>query len=165
MLKRLLIPLLLCATAFSQAKPATQAAASSKEVPSAALLQKIIAAWNTGDPANAAPFYDKTPTNVYFDIAPLQYKGWDEYQAGVKELFAAFESMKFSLHDDARIHNAGNTAWGTVTWTAQGKMKNGNGVNLDGRWTCIWEKKGKNWLIVHEHFSAPFTPPSESRQP
>jgi ketosteroid isomerase-like protein len=32
-------------------------------------------------------------------------------------------------------------------------------TNLDRRWTTVWEKKGPNWLIVHEHFSAPTEPP------
>lgn len=160
MCKNLLLGLLFCAAAFGQPKPGTKSAGA----PSPALLSKIIAAWNTGDPANAAPYYDKTPADIYFDLAPLEYKGWDEYAAGVKQMFTAFESMNFRLHDDARIRNAGNTAWGTVTWSAQGKMKNGNGISMEGRWTCIWEKKASRWLIVHEHFSVPWSPPTERRQ-
>lgn len=158
MYKIIIFVFLLRASGFSQSKPAANA-----EVPSKALMSKILAAWNTGDPAKAAPFYDKTPTNVYFDFAPLQYKGWNEYDAGVKQAMATFQSLKFTLHDDAKVHRAGNTAWGTATWSGQGKLKNGNGVSLEGRWTCIWEKKGANWLIVHEHFSVPWAPESESR--
>ncbi len=158
MYRSLLISLLLCASAFAQSTPAKSTGA-----PTAVLMQKVIAAWNTGDPANAAAFYDKTPTNVYFDIAPLQYHGWKEYAEGVKQMFATFESMKFTLHNDAKVHRAGNTAWGTATWSADGKLKTGNGVSLEGRWTVIWEKKGSQWLVVHEHFSAPWQPEPESR--
>jgi ketosteroid isomerase-like protein len=159
MYKNTIVILLLCASGFAQSKPATKVTG----VPSKALMTKILAAWNTGDPANAAPFYDKTPTNVYFDFAPLQYKGWDEYESGVKQALATFQSLKFDLHDDARVHRDGDAAWGTATWSAQGKLRNGNGVSLEGRWTCIWKKKGPNWLVVHEHFSVPWAPESESR--
>jgi len=81
----------------------------------------------------------------------------------VKQALAMFQSLKFTLHDDAKVHRAGNLAWGTATWSGQGKLKNGNGVGLEGRWTVIWEKKSGNWLVVHEHFSVPWTPEAESR--
>jgi ketosteroid isomerase-like protein len=159
MFKSILAVVLLFASASAQPKPATKGA----DAPSPVLMTKIIAAWNTGDPANAAPYYDKSPDNVYFDFAPLQYKGWDEYDAGVKRALATFQSLKFTVHDDARVHRAGNTAWGTATWSAQGKLKNGNGVSLEGRWTIIWQRKATHWLVVHEHFSVPWTPEPESR--
>jgi ketosteroid isomerase-like protein len=28
-------------------------------------------------------------------------------------------------------------------------------MEVDGRHTAIWEKRGAKWLIVHEHVSAP----------
>jgi ketosteroid isomerase-like protein len=34
-------------------------------------------------------------------------------------------------------------------------MKNGSKSEGDFRWTVIWETNGKEWLIVHEHISAP----------
>ena len=37
--------------------------------------------------------------------------------------------------------------------------KEGMNEPLDGRWTVVWEKRGKDWLIVHDHFSAPLPPP------
>jgi len=30
---------------------------------------------------------------------------------------------------------------------------------MDARWTTVWEKRGNNWLIVHDHFSAPLPEP------
>ena len=160
MYRNTIFALLLCASGFSQSKPASKA----PEVPNRALMFNIIAAWNTGDPAKAAPFYDQSPENVYFDITPLQYRGWKEYDEGVRKVFSDFQTFSLNLHDDARVHKAGNTAWGTATWSAQGKLKNGNGVSLEGRWTCIWEKKGGKWLIVHDTFSVPWAPPSERRE-
>jgi ketosteroid isomerase-like protein len=153
------ISILLLLTTFASAqnsKPASSA-------PSPALMSTILAAWSTGDPAKAAPYYDKASTDVFYDFAPLQYKGWVAYEAGVKQALGTFEYLKLSLHNDAQVHRAGNTAWGTATWTGDGKLKTGNRVGLEGRWTVIWEKRGNKWLIVHEHFSVPWAPESESR--
>jgi ketosteroid isomerase-like protein len=159
MYKIVIFAFFLCANGFSQSKPAAKPA----EVPSPALMSNILAAWNTGDPTKAAPFYDKSANNVYFDIAPLKYRGWAEYDTGVRQILSTFQNFTFTLHDDVRIHRSGNTAWGTATWSGQGKLKNGNGVSLEGRWSCIWEKKGAHWLIVHEHHSVPWAPEAESR--
>jgi ketosteroid isomerase-like protein len=159
MYRSIVVGILLCASAFAQAKTATKTA----NVPSPALMSRILAAWSSGNPANAAPFYDKSPADVFYDFAPLQYKGWTDYEAGVKQALGTFEYLKLTLHDDARVHRSGNIAWGTATWSGEGKLKNGNKLVLEGRWTLVWEKKGANWLVVHEHFSVPWTPEPESR--
>src|SRR5437660_11305136 len=57
-------------------------AASSQAVPDKALMQKIWDAWATMNPDNAAQFYDKQPNDVFFDIAPVRYEGWDSYSKG-----------------------------------------------------------------------------------
>jgi len=159
-MRKLFVVLLVLASvlASAQAKPG--------DAPSKQLMAANLAAWSTGGPEAAAPFYDKSPENVYFDIAPVQYKGWTEYQAGVKEVLAGFETFKLTLRadDEPRIHTAGNWAWGTATFTADGKLKNGNAVDLTGRWTVIWQKKAGKWLIVHEHVSAPWGGPEPEKR-
>jgi ketosteroid isomerase-like protein len=37
--------------------------------------------------------------------------------------------------------------------------KDGSKEAMDGRWTLVWEKRGDDWLVVHEHFSVPLGPP------
>jgi len=56
------------------------------------LIDNYWAAWSTLDPAKAAPMYDQSPSAVFFDIAPLKYNGWKEYQEGVKQVFASATS-------------------------------------------------------------------------
>jgi ketosteroid isomerase-like protein len=41
--------------------------------------------------------------------------------------------------------------------------KDGKTENLEGRWTVIWEKRGDNWLVVHEHVSVPLPPMPEKK--
>ena len=122
--------------------------------PDKILMQRIWDAWSTRDPANAAQFYDKGQ-HVFFDIAPLKYNSWDEYQEGVKKVLADYTDAKFTLNDDAQITPAGEYYWGTAT--VKDDLTNKSGKHEMGtlRWTVIWHKQGGNWLIVHEHVSAP----------
>ncbi len=126
------------------------------------LMEKQIAAWETLDPANPAPFYAKDANNVFFDIAPLKYTGWSEYAEGVKKVVAPFSSAKFKLGDDVQVHPHGNLAWATATLHGDFMTKDGPTQSMDGRWTEVWEKRGGNWLIVHEHVSVPLPAPADT---
>ena len=153
MLRKLtVLVLLLTVSGLAQSKKNTT------DVPSATLMQKILDAWTSGDFSNAAPFYDKAPDDVFYDITPLAYTGWESYIHGVPAALAGVASVKFTVNEDAKIHRDGRWAWGTATWSLNGKMKDGNALELTGRWTCIWQNKGGKWLIVHEHLSVPWVP-------
>ena len=119
-------------------------------------LQKIMDAWGTLDPANPAKYYDKSPGNVYFDIAPLKYTGWNAYAEGVKKMFADASSAKFTVANDVAVHpHGGDLVWTTATMHGVINMKAGGKQEADFRWTVLFVKKGGQWLIVHEHVSAP----------
>ena len=128
------------------------------------VLTKALAGWMTLDPANAAPYYAKDASLAYFDLAPLKYTGWDAYAAGVKEIFADLTSVKFTLNDDLLIHRSGNTAWATTTMGTEMIMKGGATESTTSRWTAVLERRGKNWLIVHDHVSVPMAVPDSSPQ-
>ena len=122
------------------------------------LVADYYKAWNTLDLQNPAKYYAKEPGLIFFDIAPLQYKGWNEYQAGVKKLLDGFTSFKLIPNDDLVVTRKGKVAWMTLTFRISGKQKTGPAMELDCRHTAIWEKRKGNWLIVHEHVSAPLPP-------
>ena len=119
-----------------------------------ALLQDVWNAWCTLDPKNPAKFYDKTPGNVYFDIAPLEYHSWAEYETGVKAVLAGMKSGTAKV-DEVKIHPVGPTTWATAIVHMDIQMKDGTSSKEDWRWTSVWEKRGGDWKIVHEHISAP----------
>src|SRR5437016_6219959 len=77
-------------------------------------LQKIWDGWSTLDPANVSQYYAKGP-HTFFDIAPLKYSSWDEYQTTVKKVLADYSSAKCTVNDDAELHPAGNYVWGAAT--------------------------------------------------
>lgn len=142
----------LCAGA--QAKKPDAKKAPAGPVPDKAYLQKIWDGWSTLDPANTAKFYASGP-NAYFDIAPLKYNSWDEYEKGVKGVLSGYKSARFTVNDDAAIHPYGDLVWVTATianemTTKAGKVEMGN-----MRWTAVFENQDGKWLIVHEHVSVP----------
>jgi ketosteroid isomerase-like protein len=46
-------------------------------------------------------------------------------------------------------------AWTTVPMHLAEKTKDGKTVEVDLRYTGIWEKRGASWVLVHEHLSTP----------
>ena len=121
----------------------------------AKLIDGYNTAWSTMNPDNAARFYAKDAKLVFYDIAPLKYIGWSDYEKGARAMFSGFESLKLTGKGDLSVTRRGNIAWTTTTFHLSVKPKSGAPMELDGRHTVIWEKRGARWLIVHEHFSAP----------
>jgi len=121
--------------------------------PDHAYLQKIWDGWSTLDSANVAKFYATGP-HVFFDIAPLKYSSWDEYEKGVKVVLSGYKSAKFTVNDDA-FHPHGDLVWATATVSSEMTTKTGKIEMNTFRWTMIFENQDGKWLIVHEHVSEP----------
>lgn len=121
-----------------------------------AYLQKIWDGWATLNPAGQAQFYAKGP-HVFFDIAPVKYDSWDEYQAGVTKVLSGYQSGTCKVNDDAQIHRAGNDVWVTATVATDLVQKSGKHDMATMRWTAVFEKIEGKWLIVHEHVSEPLS--------
>jgi ketosteroid isomerase-like protein len=146
------VVLLLTALGFAQAKKTSTKPASSG--PDKAHLQKIWDGWATLDPSKVAEYY-APGQHTFFDIAPLKYSSWDEYQKGVVNVLADFKTAKFTVNDDAELHPAGQYVWATSTVKEDATMKSGKRDMATFRWTVVFEKQDGKWLIVHEHISEP----------
>ncbi len=125
-----------------------------------ALMQKTLEAWSTMDVDKVAPLYDPAAGHVYYDIAPLKYADWKAYAEGAKKLFADYSAVKITMNPDAKAVQRGNTAYGTATSHVEMTKKDGGKEAFDARWTVIWEKRGDDWTIVHDHFSTPLPEPA-----
>jgi ketosteroid isomerase-like protein len=120
------------------------------------LIDGYCVAWSSGSPDNAAKFYAKDAGLVFYDVAPFSYTGWKEYDAGVRKNFLDnTESLSLTAGKELRVTRHGNIAWTTVPMHVTAKMKDGKTIDSPVRYTGIWEKHGKNWLLVHEHVSVP----------
>jgi len=120
------------------------------------IVDAYYAAWNTGSTVQPSEYYAKDAELVFYDVAPLKYKSWKEYSAGVeKNFFQAATSVKLIPGDDLKVTRRGTITWTTLTFRLTAAMKDGKNLDLVCRHTAIWEKRGGRWLIVHEHVSAP----------
>ena len=139
---------------FAQSKKSPMTKKAAGPAPDKAYLQRIWDGWSTLDPANVAKFYATGP-HVFFDIAPLKYNSWDEYEAGVKKVLADYKAAKFTVNDDAQLHRAGEYVWGTATVKSDMTTKADKRDIGNFRWTMVFHKQEGKWLIVHEHVSVP----------
>jgi ketosteroid isomerase-like protein len=145
--------LALTLSGFAQAKKSPMKK-STGPAPDKALMQTIWNGWSTLDPTNVARYYATGP-HTFFDIAPVKYANWDEYEKGVKGVLAGYKSAKFTVNDDADVHPHGDMVWATATLKEEMTTKAGKVEMGVFRWTVIWENVEGKWLIVHEHVSAP----------
>lgn len=120
------------------------------------LTDDYCAAWSSRNTANVAKYYAKDSGLVFYDLAPFSYHGWSEYEVGVKkEFMEGSSSLVLTAGKDLKVTRRGNIAWTTVPMHLIDKTKEGKTIEMDIRYTGIWEKRGKSWLLVHEHLSAP----------
>jgi len=166
MTRKALVPataaLILATLAFAQNASHNPPAPAIAGPPDRQLMQQIMDAWSTLNPDVVAKFYDQSPEDVFYDDAGgVKFVGWHAYADTMRKVMAEEQSCKWTVNDDAVVHRAGDSAWGTATVHSEYVFKNGSRQVAEERWTLIWAKKGGNWLVVHEHFSAP---PSDSPQ-
>jgi ketosteroid isomerase-like protein len=120
------------------------------------LIDDYCSAWSSGNADAPAKFYAKDNGLVFYDLAPFAYHGWKEYHDGVqKEFFANMASGSLTAGKDLKVWRRGTVAWTTVSMHFSEKTKDGKTSETDVRYTGIWEKRGANWVLVHEHLSAP----------
>ena len=100
-------------------------------------------------------FYAKDVGLTFYDLAPLKFLGWADYADGFSKLAADWRSIEIRLSPDFHATQAGNIAWATYTFDYVIQPKKGEAMKGQARGTDILEKRGEEWLIIHEHVSAP----------
>jgi ketosteroid isomerase-like protein len=120
------------------------------------LIDQYCVAWSSGNPDNAAKFYAKDNDLVFYDLTPFSYSGWKDYDASVRKNFMDnVQSASLTAGKDLKVTRRGTVAWTVVSMHLTAKMKDGRTFDSPVRYTGIWEKHGKSWLLVHEHLSVP----------
>jgi len=139
---------------FTLAQPLTAASKKPAATPDKAYLQRIWDGWSTLNPDNVAKYY-ASGANTFFDIAPLKYGSWDEYDRGAKAVLSNYKSATFTVNDDLAVHSHGDLAWVTATVKFEMTQQSGKVEMGNMRWTAILENQHGNWMTVHEHVSVP----------
>ncbi|MBZ5595684.1 MAG: nuclear transport factor 2 family protein [Acidobacteriia bacterium] len=146
---------LLAILTIAAAQSLAQSKTSNDTAEFKALIQHYWEGWSTLNTDNVASLYSQDPDAVFFDVAPLKYNGWAEYKEGFKKAFATAASASIAANDDLKVTRRGKIAWTSNTFHGTVNQKEGPPMQLTGRQTDIWEKRGGHWIIVHEHISAP----------
>ena len=118
-------------------------------------FEKVLSAWSTMNASKPAMFYAKDAGLAFFDIAPLKYRGWQEYEEGFGKQAEAWTSLQLTLGPDFHATQAGDVAWATYTVDFEIQPKTGDVMKGQARGTDVLEKRGEEWMIVHEHVSVP----------
>src|SRR5882724_1252441 len=127
----------------------TKKAAGDGPGPDKAYLQKILDGWSALNPAEMKQYYVQSE-HLFFDIAPVKYSNWTEYQAGVTELLKSYKSFKMTLNDDVQIHHEGSLTWAVATIKEESVTATYKHEMGTFRWTVVFQKqKDGKWLIVH----------------
>lgn len=111
-------------------------------------------AYITGDAQQAMPFYanDKDVVVIGSDKKEI-FKG----PAQLKKAFSATVKPFSKLTYKAKpyeVSACGNVAWVSGAGVYDG-MAGGKKFRMDGRFSCVLEKRAGKWLIVHLHYSVP----------
>lgn len=84
--------------------------------------------------------------------------------ANVAEMKEAFAQMKQNLHlkslelkprNDLNAFRRGDLVWTTVLHDVIATTEDENELRSVQRQTAIWEERDGDWVIIHEHLSAP----------
>jgi ketosteroid isomerase-like protein len=96
--------------------------------------------------------YQRGPSLVAYDLVPpLQYKGWDAYQA----FFDQYDGpIEFEFRDLA-IAAGATFGYSHELQRVSGTLKGGQKTAFWLRVTDVYRKIGGQWRVVHEHVSVP----------
>ena len=92
-MRKRLLTILVCVLAISLSAfaAAKKKKAPAPTAPDKKYLQKLLDGWSSLNPADMAQYYDQGEY-LFFDIAPLKYNNWAEYQNGAGELLKNYKS-------------------------------------------------------------------------
>ncbi|WP_199856684.1 YybH family protein [Nocardia suismassiliense] len=118
------------------------------------VIDKWVAAFRDRD-VDAAMAIHSADT-VSFDIVPpLRFVGTDAYRKPWEETFQNFAGpINFEIRD-LDITIGGDLAFSRSLNRMMGTMADGQQTDLWFRWTACFQKRDGQWLIVHDHTSAP----------
>ena len=116
------------------------------------VIGEFLGAWQVGD-------IDKLHKNLADDVSVVAGTwtppalGWPSYLAAYQAQRARMQQVRMERSNTLiRIAPSGNVAWACYQWEFSG-MVDGAASAADGQTTLIFEKRGDDWLIIHNHTS------------
>lgn len=139
---------------------ATAMAGQTEEDKIEAVIAAVVEAYNTGDYAAMGRYYTPDVTMMPSDYSP-PIVGWSQVEERYRQAYARYGQVTLA-RENTKIVQRGKFAWASYQWRFAG-ISDQQTVEALGHTTLILEKRGGNWLIVHNHSSmvptAPAPPP------
>jgi ketosteroid isomerase-like protein len=163
------LTLALAAGAFAQKKKKADDKASAEPtfaLPDPQHLEKMtgemLAAWQIGDVALLQKYYapDVTVVSGAYE-PPLQ--GWASYAAAYQRQRQRLATVRIERRNTF-IQVKGTVAWAVYQWEMAAEA-DGAPFGARGHTTLTFEKRGGNWMIVHNHTSMVETAQPRAAQP
>lgn len=134
-------------------------AAPSEEEKIEAVLSAVIDLYQKGDYTEMGRYYAPEVTVVPSDYRPALV-GWAQVAPRYQQAHANLTVVEMT-RENTKIMRQGKVAWAVYQWRFTG-MANQAPVAAEGHTTLVLEKRGREWLIVHNHTSAiPAAPPAK----
>ncbi|HYG82894.1 MAG TPA: DUF6073 family protein [Pyrinomonadaceae bacterium] len=132
------------------------------------VLRGVLDGVSNKDPKAMLRHYDQSSGNLFFGMTidgPKKTSAADHINT-MSQQFANIRSIKATPNDDLDIRVSGNLA--TAALTGINSVVDNEGRKMEGlwRWTVVLERKGREWLITHDHidFAADPNAPANIRE-
>jgi ketosteroid isomerase-like protein len=132
-------------------------------------IGQMIGAWQVGDTQAMHKYYAEDVSVVAGTWTPPAM-GWTNYLAAYQAQRTRLQQVRLERSNTLiRIAPTGNVAWACYQWEFSA-LVDGSPSVADGQTTLVLEKRGDNWLIVHNHTSLvqasqPVVPAGPAPQP
>lgn len=115
-------------------------------------IGQMLASWQLGDTTTMHKYFSEDVAVVSGTWGPPAM-GWTNYLAAYQLQRARMQQVRMDRSNTLiRIAPSGNVAWACYQWEFSG-IVDGAPSAADGQTTLIFEKRGEDWIIVHNHTS------------
>lgn len=126
-----------------------------------ARVEEHRAGYDTGtgqlDRAAVEGLYKKDEDFTGYDVAPPVggLIGWKHYAKAWYEILNKYKEIHFNINDDLRVFRRGEVGWSSASYRLYGISAGGAPFDKECRMSMVWVKENGEWVITHEHSSAP----------
>lgn len=138
-------------------------AGSTEEQQIEEVVAAVVNAYRTGDYSALGRYHASEVTAIPADYSPT-LEGWANLEPRYRAAQAAFDQLEL-MRENTRIVRRGKVAWASYQWRLAG-ARGKETVQALGHTTLILEKRGRQWVIVHNHTSlVPLRPKASPAAP
>jgi uncharacterized protein (TIGR02246 family) len=120
------------------------------------LVERYFTALGSRNLSNLDSLYGPAGAHVFFDIVGEPVQGWEAYKTHRAKLLEEIGALQLVPTGDLRASRQGNVAWTSTTFRGTVASRGHGVMRVTGRQSAVWERRGSDWLIVHEHLSIAF---------